>query len=62
MTARKPGRPRLTVPNQRVVLTLPPETVAQAKALGDGSVSKGVRKALEISAGLERKPVDDHNA
>lgn len=47
MTAnRRPGRPRLTTPNKRANLYLDAETLAKAKQLGDGSASKGVKRAV----------------
>ena len=51
---KPPGRPTLT-PGERVTriqVSLDPQTIALAKALGAGNVSLGIRLALAASARL----------
>lgn len=51
---RKPGRQRVLIDAESVSLYLDRATLDAAKALGDGNVSIGVRKAVQHcqSAGL----------
>jgi len=46
---------------KRVTVTLDTGTIERGKALGDGNLSRGVVKALQVGSGLEDKPVDNHN-
>ena len=44
---RKPGRPRILAPGgKRLTVTLDPEAMAKALALGAGNPSAGIREAL----------------
>ncbi len=52
-TNRKLGRPE-KLKTSRVNVTLDPDTVAAAKQLGNGNLSKGLRIAVEQSRELER--------
>lgn len=46
---RKAGRPPSAGPKlQRVTITLEPADIAKAKAIGAGSISQGVRIALNL--------------
>lgn len=54
---RKPGRPRIHAATvARLTIYFDAQMLAQAKALGDGSVQGGVRKALlQVSADSDSK-------
>ena len=56
----KRGRPFSLTDGKRVTLTLDAATIAKAKALGAGNVSRGVREAvLQVSSGLDPKPAHE---
>lgn len=56
--ARKPGRPRIAE-GIRMTVNLDAQTVEHAKALGEGNVSRGLRRAvLQVSAQLKAEALE----
>ena len=51
----KAGRPVVLLDGKRVTVTLDAQTIEQAKALGAGNLSRGLRKGLEIAAQAQGK-------
>lgn len=47
----KPGRPRIT-PNEnvrRVLVSLDPATIDKGRAIGEGNLSEGIRRAVSLA-------------
>lgn len=46
-TKREPGRPEAMTEGRRVQVYLDAKTIEEARKLGDGNLSNGIRRALE---------------